>query len=223
MRPFTDLHLRPTVSEQANDMLLLAKEMGYKHAAFVGNPPNKQIPEFTFATRVDVEARKQRELIDVVGKVRKWYDIIAVKCLTKEAARQAAKDDRIDIILFPEDPTQRRTVWLDIHQAELTSGTGCAYEVNLNELLDVGALRLSRLITQIKKEIGNAQKHDIPIIFSSGASTSILMREPKALAALASLFDIDEDYALNMISKTPAEMLIKNLKKRERQRNQNAG
>jgi RNase P/RNase MRP subunit p30 len=49
------------------------------------------------------------------------------------------------------------------------------------------------------------------------------MREPKALAALASLFDIDEDYALNMISKTPAEMLIKNLKKRERQRNQNAG
>ena len=42
------------------------------------------------------------------------------------------------------------------------------------------------------------------------------MREPKALTALASLLDIDEEYAADMISTVPEAILERNRAKLER-------
>ncbi len=211
MRQYIDLHLRPSTAEQAWEMAKLASELEYRQVAITLSEVKKNTNNgLQIATRIDIEAKRQDELLDALKKYRSKFDIVAVRCLTKEVSRQAAKDHRIDILQFPEEPALRKQNWLDIHEAELAEETGCAYEINSSDILATGPMRLSKVINQIKRDVVNASKHDIPIILSSGAKNSLAMREPKALTALASLLDIDEEYALEMVSTIPAAILKRN-------------
>jgi len=209
MRHYVDLHLKPSTPEQAKEMALLASQLGYKHIAST-KPTADPGERITTATRIDIDAKRSRELLEALKRSRRRYDVVAVRCLSKEVARQAAKDDRIDILLFPDDPTQRKQNWLDHHEAGLIDGTGRAYEVNASDLLATSPTRLSKVITQIKRDLAVASRHDIPVVLSSGASTPLAMREPKALTALATLLDIDEDYAVEMLSTIPEAILERN-------------
>jgi ribonuclease P/MRP protein subunit RPP1 len=209
MRHYVDLHLKPSTPEQAKEMALLASQLGYKHIAST-KPTADPGERITTATRIDIDAKRSRELLEALKRSRRRYDVVAVRCLSKEVARQAAKDDRVDILLFPDDPTQRKQNWLDHHEAGLIDGTGRAYEVNASDLLATSPTRLSKVITQIKRDLAVASRHDIPVVLSSGASTPLAMREPKALTALATLLDIDEDYAVEMLSTIPEAILERN-------------
>jgi RNase P/RNase MRP subunit p30 len=208
MTCFIDLHLRPSTLEQASEMAVYANQLGYRCIA--STKPVMDPKGFTVANRIDIDAKRGRELQDALKKNRRNYDIISVRCLSKEVARTAAKDDRVDILLFPDDPTQRKHNWLDHHEAVLMEGTGRAYEVNASDFLASSPTRLSKIITQIKRDLIVAQRYDIPVVFSSGASTPLAMREPKALTALATLLDVDEEYAADMLSTTPLSILERN-------------
>jgi len=202
VRHWVDLHLKPQTPEMAVEMEKLAVSLGYAHAAST-RPVGA-------ATRIDIEARHGKELQDALRRNRRRCDVLAVRCLSKEVARQAAKDDRIDIIQFPDDPAQRKQNHLDTHEAELLDGSGRAYEINLCDLLAPGPMQLSKAINLIKKDLAVATRHDIPLILSSGASTPLAMREPRALTALASLLDVDEEYAADMLSTNPEAILERN-------------
>jgi RNase P/RNase MRP subunit p30 len=208
VRHYVDLHLKPSTPEQAREMTLLASQLGYKHVASTK-------PVDLAATRIDIDAKQGRELQDSLKRNRRKYDIVAVRCLSKEVARIVAKDDRVDILLFPDDPVQRKQNWLDHHEAGLIDGTGRAYEINASELLATSQMRLSKIITMIKRDLAVASRHDIPVVLSSGAITPHMMREPKALTALATLLDIDEDYAADMLSTIPEAILARNHAKLE--------
>ena len=214
MRHYFDLHIRPSSSVQAFEMANLAHQLGYIDVAST-KPPTGSNDKITVATRLDIEARWGKELVDSLKKYRLKVEVIAVRCYSKEVARQAAKDNRVDILLFPDDPAQRKYNWLDNHEAELVEGTGRAYEVNASDLLATSPTHLSKVITQLKRDLVVAMRHDIPIVLSSGATTPLAMREPKALTALASLLDIEEEYAVDMISKVPEMILKRNRSKLE--------
>jgi len=185
-------------------MAQLATQLGYTHIASTQSVEGVQT-----ATRIDIEAKRGKELQDALRRSRGRYDVVAVRCLSKEVARMVARDERVDILLFPEDPAQRKHNWLDHHEAELLDGAGRAYEINTSELLGVGPMRLAKIITTIKRDLAVASRHDIPIVLSSGAITPMLMREPRALTALATLLDVDEDYATDMLSTIPEAILAR--------------
>jgi ribonuclease P/MRP protein subunit RPP1 len=212
MRHYVDLNIRPSSSEQALEMVKLAHRLGYTNVASTKYPTSTN-DKITAVTRVDIEARRGKELVDDLKRYRRRVEIIAVRCYSKEVARQAAKDDRVDILLFPDDPAQRKHNWLDHHEAELVEGTGRAYEVNASDLLATSPTYLAKVITQLKRDLVVAMRHDIPIVLSSGAATPLAMREPKALTALASLLDIEEEFAVDMISKVPDVILERNRSK----------
>ncbi len=205
MRHYIDLHLKPSTPEQAPEMVQLATQLGYSHVASTQSTEGLKV-----VTRIDIEAKRGKELQDALRKSRRKYNIVAVRCLSKEVARIVARDERVDILLFPEDPTQRRQNWLDHHEAELLDGAGRAYEINASELLAASPMRLAKVITTIKRDLVVASRHNIPVVLSSGATSSILMREPRALTALATLLDIDEDYAADMLSTIPEAILARN-------------
>lgn len=216
MRQFTDLHLRPQSQEAAKQMADLARALGFKQVAFT--TPGLKAGEdggLKTVTRIDLDAAKKGDLVDALRRSRRRYDIVAVRCLSKEVARHAARDHRVDILLFPEDPSMRRLNWLDVHEAELAEGTGCAYEVNASEMLGAGPARLAKVISQIKRDLFNAVRHDIPVVLSSGASSPLTMREPRALAALAGLLDVDESYATEMITTNPSALIERSMSHRE--------
>jgi ribonuclease P/MRP protein subunit RPP1 len=123
-------------------------------------------------------------------------------------ARQAAKDRRVDLLNFPS--LDFRSRFFDKAEAELASNGLTSLEIDLKPLLTSEGPARTRLLSNLRREASIAKKFHVPIVISSGVSDKTLMRKPKELAALASLFDLDEASAIEAVSKNPATIVERN-------------
>jgi len=206
MRKFLDLNIRPLKEELRRSMLELATDLGYKGVGLTTEKPPERgeiSPELDFVSRVTLRPSNVNDLTKSLRRIRRKYVIIAVECHSKNVARQAAKDNRVDILNFPVSISARRRVRFDRQEASLAGGANCVYEVNVSDLLGVGPLILSRLLSMFREEVENAKRYDVPVIVSSGADEPLMMREPRSLAAVLSLLGLDEKESLDAVSTTP--------------------
>jgi len=218
MRRFVDLHLRrPGEEGQLERMIRLASELGYGAVGVASSSadakPTTESPGvrgLDVITRIDLKPRSEGELIDLLGRVRRRFEVVAVECASKAVARQAAKDHRVDLLNFSTSPQARARAWLDREEAGLASDANCAYEVNASDLLDRGPSALAKLLSTIGLEIENARRRTVPIVVSSGAASPGLMREPLGLSALLDLLGVDEEEGLDMISGNPMKIVERN-------------
>jgi RNase P/RNase MRP subunit p30 len=58
-----------------------------------------------------------------------------------------------------------------------------------------------------------ARAFEVPVVLSSGASEEWMMRKPREMAALSSLFDVSTEEALKAVSNCPIEMVERNRRK----------
>ena len=206
MRKFLDLNIRPLKEELRRSMLELATDLGYKGVGLTTEKPPERgeiSPELDFVSRVTLRPSNVNDLTKSLRRIRRKYVIIAVECHSKNVARQAAKDNRVDILNFPVSISARRRVRFDRQEASLAGGANSVYEVNVSDLLGVGPLILSRLLSMFREEVENAKRYDVPVIVSSGADEPLMMREPRSLAAVLSLLGLDEKESLDAVSTTP--------------------
>ncbi len=223
-RTFVDLHLRANVKDQAQTQALAAKalELGYKQVAF--QFPLDAKPDETaklkvacagagldIVSRVDLRPRSPDELLALLRKLRRRFEIIAVQCENKEVSRQAAKDHRVDLLNFPLLDYRRR--FFDRAEAELASGSGVAFEVDVKPLLVLEGAPRIRLLTSLRKEAAIAVEFRLPVIVSSGASEPALLRKPREMALLASLFGLTGESALDAVSQNPVALIARNRQK----------
>jgi RNase P/RNase MRP subunit p30 len=217
MREFTDLRVRKSVDPMEFErMILAAKEMGYRHLGIVYDGDRVTDESFLgmdVISRVELSPLSPGELLSSLRRVRDRFEVVAVNCSNKLVARQAAKDHRVDILMFPGDLSERRAVWFDEQEVTLATRIGCSFEVSAIELIRAGSARMPQLITRLKKETASARRHDIPIIVSSGAAATIELREPRALSAILDLLDIEEEAALDMVSINPLHIVERNREK----------
>ena len=141
-----------------------------------------------FATRVNLSPRNSNELLQDLRKFRRKFEIVAVRCLTKDIARHAAKDRRVDLLQF--SVTNMRQRFFDEQEAELASQALSSLEIELVPLLQLTRFSRIRLLSILRKEASIAERAKVPIILSSGATDSQLMRGPYDYASLATLFDL---------------------------------
>lgn len=220
-RTFADLHLcpNPKDSEQVRSMILKASELGYRLIAISlpTNLPSEKIrqiqgicreAEVDFVSRAELKPRTSRELIHSLRRFRRRFEIIAVICESKPVARQAAKDRRVDLLSFRSLDFRRR--FFDRAEAELASNALASLEIDTKPLLTLDGPPRIRLLSSLRKEAAIAQDFHVPIVISSGASSEFLMRTPRELAALASLFDLAEASALEAVSKNPVAIVKRN-------------
>ena len=64
-----------------------------------------------------------------------------------------------------------------------------------------------------REEVENAKRYDVPVVVSSGANEPLTMRDPRSLAAVSSLFRLDEEESLDAVSTTPWDITQRNRKK----------
>jgi len=215
MRRFIDLHLRqPNRAEELELMLRTAADTGYGAVAVAEGQANlsrasKSSGEIgiDLISRVDLRPHSDRDLSALLSRVRRRFEVVAVECGSKAVARQAAKDHRVDILVFSASLSTRAKTWFDDHEAVLAAESNCAYEINVGDLLLQGPVTVAKLLSTIRLEIENARKHGIPIVASSGADSHMLMREPRGLTALLDLVGVDEEVGLDMISRTPQRIV----------------
>jgi RNase P/RNase MRP subunit p30 len=101
MKQFADLHLRIPIDNlpQAEKMICKALELGYDlvgipFPSYVNREKISEIEKICkdigldFATRVNLSPRNSNQLLHDLRKIRRKFEIVAVRCLTKDTARQ---------------------------------------------------------------------------------------------------------------------------------------
>lgn len=190
-------------------MLEKARGLGYGGVAVASNRNLEGLEApggLDVISRVDLKPKTAGALKASLRRVRPLYVVVAVECRSKAVARQAARDHRVDVVYFPPDSG----LWFDDAEARLASQTEGAYEINLTELLTLIAGRDIRGLRRVAEGIWNAWRRDVPVILSTGASNRLEMREPRGLASLLTLLDIDLEEASEMISTNPWSIVERN-------------
>jgi len=222
-RVYADLHLCQDCDkvEQFSRVVSKASKLGYTLIAVpfrkFSEEQIRQVREICertgvdFASRVDLRPHTPEELIHFLRKLRRRFEIIAVMCESKSVARQAAKDRRVDLLNFPQ-PDFRRG-FFDAAEAELASNCLASLEVDVKPLLTLEGPARIRLLSSLRREVATAREFHVPVVISSGVSDDMLMRRPKELAALASLFDLSGVHGQEAVSKNPAAIVKRNREK----------
>jgi len=162
------------------------------------------------ASRVTLTPLSTSELLRSLRKLRRKFEIIAVKCSSKAISRQAAKDRRVDLVYFPNEVKKR---FFDKAEAELASHALAALEIEVMQIPTLPKIERIRLLSKLRSEIEIAKKYEVPVVLSSGVSNPILMRKPREIAALATLFDMPIEKALKAVSEIPFSILKRNREK----------
>ena len=218
MRRFIDFHIKaPEDTGTLQSMLELGSKLGFKGLGIVAigkisDSIKKDASELgvDLVSRVNLKPRNTRELTSTLSKIRRRFEIIAVDCRSKEVARQAAKDKRVDVLNFPSSYPDRKKVWFDRQEASLASGANCAYETNLSDILGKGPIVASGLLSIMRDEVENANRCNVPIVVSSGAAAPLLMRDPRGLAAILCLLGMEEMEGLDAVSTNPWRLVEMN-------------
>ncbi len=223
-RAFADLHLRinPKDIQTAQQFISKAAQLGYR---YISVPFTQGVQETEVATlkdlctktgidfvlRADFKPRTQEDLMRFLRKFRRKFEIICIICDSKEIARQAAKDRRVDIINFPSLDYHKR--FFDRAEAELASCSLTALEVDIKSLLVMEGPARVRLLSCLRREVAIALEFQVPVVVSSGVDVENLLRMPRDLASLGYLFGLDEAQALDSISTNPNAIVLRNREK----------
>jgi RNase P/RNase MRP subunit p30 len=224
MKRFADLHLRVPLEDQtkAESMIWKASELGYRLVG-ISIPPQatkQQISQLKhicndakidLATRVNLSPQNPNELLHSLRRYRRKFEIVAVRCHTKNVARQAAKDRRVDLLHF--SVTNLRKRFFDEQEAELASQAFSSLEIELAPILQLTSFSRIRLLSRLRREVATAERFRVPITLSSGATDEQLMRRPHDYAALTNLFDLPISSALKGLSENPWVTVERNRKK----------
>ncbi len=222
MRRFFDLHVIPNLQDEAQIEGVLEKlsKLGYRGVGLVlpssirSNKVSRlrrlcEAQGLDFVRRVDLNPSNPKELLSMLKRVRRRFEVVSVLCNSKAVARQAAKDKRVDLLDFPPNSRCR----FDRAEAELASRSNAALEVNMASLLSSSGYHLTQLLRELRIEVSIAENFKIPVVLSSGASEDLALRCPRDWTAVASLFDMDEEAALRALSDTPLEIIHRNRSK----------
>ncbi|MDH7564045.1 MAG: RNase P subunit p30 family protein [Candidatus Bathyarchaeota archaeon] len=223
---YADLHLRPNLknSEQTSALVTKALQLGYRLVAVTFSPPyaREEIEKLRslckeakldITSRIDLQPKTPNELLAALRRFRREFEVIAVLCWSKNVARQAAKDRRVDLLNFPSFDYRQR--FFDKAEAELAASGLASLEIDMEPLLKLeGEMRI-RLLSTLRREAAVAKGFHVPIVVSSGVSDAFLMRKPREMAALATLFGIDMEYAQKAVSKIPVAIVKRNREKLE--------
>jgi len=224
MRKFVDLHLRAPIKDpdQVERMVRKSSELGYRLVGLI-LPPNvtrDQISQLQnicnnakvdLVTRVDLSPKTPRELLRDLRRFRRKFEVISVKCASKGVARQAAKDRRVDLLLFPATDLRRR--FFDRAEAELASKALSSLEIELAPLLSLTGFSRIRLLSRLRSEVAIAERFKVPVTISTGATNEYLLRGPHDYAAFTTLFDMSVSAALRALSEDPLAIVERNREK----------
>ena len=212
MRRFIDLNLKVT-RKNLPEMLEQAEKLGFSKVGVATSTIKEIESSIDIISRINLIPRNTNELSRDLKKYRRRFEIVSVRCNSINVARQAAKDHRVDIISFPKHKNGKSRIWLDKQEANLASESNVVYELLFSDLLGKIGEVASKTIYNWSRELTNARKYDIPVLISSGASSLLGLRGPRALASLMVLLDVDENEALDMVSVTPMKLVERNRRK----------
>jgi ribonuclease P/MRP protein subunit RPP1 len=222
-RTFADLHLRANPKDQQNVERLIKKAAVFGYS-YISVPTTSEMTKETsnlktfcqqvgvdYVSRVDLRPRTEEELMYLLRRLRRKFEVICVICENKEVARQAAKDRRVDLLNFPSLDYHKR--FFDRAEAELACNSLAALEIDVKHLLTLEGPARVRLLSSLRREVNIAREFHVPLLVSSGVADEHLIRMPRDMASLSYLFGLDEPSALDAVSTNSLAIVKRNREK----------
>jgi len=148
-------------------------------------------------SRITFEATSGKEIVEKARKLRLSYDIVAVRPLSAEAARIAARDPRISLILLP--PNMAR--YMDRSQARMLAVGGGCIEVCFCHVLEGGDPRkkLRGIIIVVRRAIA----FEACLVITSCARTIWELWPTASLRGFLVSFGLSEQQAKLIVHANP--------------------
>ena len=157
-------------------------------------------------TRADFACSRRQDLLKLLRRFRRLFDIISVKCLNHAIALVAARDRRVDAIFFD---LLRGNVWFDHSIANVCRA---AFEFNLRPLIEDASL-----LSKAMREMRIAEEHKLNIVISSGCTSPAFVRTPSQLSAVGVMLGLERYHVRDMVSLIPWSILERNVERRSHQ------
>ncbi len=204
MRAYYDLCVSPRSSGEAREMARLLKAMGFRGVAVEGG--GACMEEFRLEgleaySRVTIRASTGAEVAAKARQARARFDIVAVKPASAEAARTAARDPRVDLVVLP--PSMAR--YMDRSEARLLEQGGGCIELRLSYVLSGGDPR--RRLRGLMIIARRAAACDACLVVTSNARDRWGLWSPYTAAALLTSMGIPWMHAVSSLTVNPASIL----------------
>ncbi len=225
-RRFVDLHVKSTLSNGYSTPEQIAKMASYLGYEAIGladfNLENIDLIDkvkrlfrnygIDLISRINIDVDSPKELKSILRKIRRKVEIISVFCRNIDVARLAARDRRVDLLIFSVESWKQN--FFDSSEAKLALNGESALEVSLMKIIKARSssyrIKAMRILSE---NIRIAKKYGVPVVISSGASSILEMRAPRELAALATVFSLSELEARKSLSEVPMMIVNRNREK----------
>lgn len=187
---FVDLSIKPKEKSVIPDMCRNAIRLGFSALGLTldrsATPQEIQEvkrmaaafePRLELFTRTEIAPARRRILLKMLGALRNRFEVISVRCVSREVALVAARDRRVDSVLFPCDGNLRMSTGV-------ASTCRNLLEVELQPLIMGRGERRRICFLRLRKDLRTALGAGVPIAASSGARDLLQQRSPLALSSV---------------------------------------
>jgi len=187
---FVDLSIKPRDKSLIREMCRNAITLGFSALGLTLDPsatPEEMgavksmvadfEPQLEVFTRAEIAPRKRRSLLNMLSQVRNRFEVVSVRCVSNEVALVAARDRRVDSVLFPCDGNLRMS-------AGVASICRNLLEVELQPLIMDQGERRRRCFLLLSQDLRMALAAGLPVAVSSGARDLLQQRSPLALSSI---------------------------------------
>lgn len=198
-----NVHSIPEGSDSITRLALTAKRYGYSGIAVINSAITDQDraqtpPDFSIYSGIEISC-KSSKLREEIKKNRAKTDILIARGADEEFNRAAVETEGLDILL---QPMQFNHVL-----AKAAGDNSIAIGFNVGSIIRMrGDARVGELIV-MRRNLKHARKYELPIVLTNNSYSYYDLRSPREMAALAGLFGMTKEEAVDAMSTTPLEIL----------------
>lgn len=198
---FYDLYIHPGSSNPIARIAFEAQRFGYSGIAIINSEISDRDgmpPDFSIYRGIGISCKSSR-LREEIKKHKNSSDILVVPGGDEELNRAAVESEGLDLLM---QPAQFNNVL-----AKAASDNSVAIGFDLGPLIRLrGEARVRELII-MRTNLKHARKYNLSMILTSNAQSIYDIRSPREMAALAGLFGMAKEEAVNAMSETPLAIL----------------
>ena len=216
MKTFVDINVKPPIGEHRiqEQMAKMAGQMGLSVVGvrFPSGIASSEIESsreifrsrgLDVAVGIDLVPNNRKQLLTQLGALRNKFEIVRVICSDTEIAEVASRDSRVDLISLEHQKSFR---------SRLSALCNCksALELEISRLIAPSLKARSESLKALCEEIILAERCDVDIVISSGATNAITLRAPRDMASVFTFLGMPKDVSLKAVSNKPLELIKAN-------------
>jgi ribonuclease P/MRP protein subunit RPP1 len=199
-----NLHALPDGSDSPSRMALAAKRLGYSGIIITNHTTTGRAFGFDAAKLVggievvigtEIVANNQKTLHAKAASLRDRSDFLAVHGGDEKINRAACEDPNVDLLAHAHEGRSG----IGVAAAKAARDNQVAIGLDLGPMIRLRGASRVRWMEVVRRDLNLITKFDLDLMISTGARSHLDLRSPRDLVALAALFGLERDRAVEAL------------------------